>query len=324
MGGGGGTTTQYVKSDTSNLPSYAQPYYTSMMGKAQAATSTPYTPYSEQRLAGFTPEQTAVQQQIAGQQLPGQFGQGSQLAAASGLGSLMGGQYDTGQFGTQQFDQNAAQQYMSPYTQNVLDVQKAQAIRDAQQGQLAANLGAARQGTYGGARQLLAGTERERNLGTQLGSIEATGLQNAYQSAQQQFNTEQQAQHAAATAEEQSRQFGANLGLQGYAQANQAAQTLGNLGATQQQTQQSMLAQQQGAAAQQQALQQQYLDQQYQDFINQRDYPLQQLQQYSSLLRGVPVQPNTTTTVSAPAPSLGAQLMGTGLTALSAYNMAKG
>jgi hypothetical protein len=34
---------------------------------------------------------------------------------------------------------------------------------------LGANLGAARQGTYGGARQLLAQTERERALGQQLG-----------------------------------------------------------------------------------------------------------------------------------------------------------
>jgi hypothetical protein len=122
---------------------------------------------------------------------------------------------------------------------------------------------------------------------------------------------------------EQSRQFGAQQGLAGMAQANQSAQTLGNLGSSQQQAQQALYGQQQATAAQTQALQQQYYDQQYQDFLRQQQYPMEQLRQYSGLLQGVPVTPNTTTTTSAPGPSLGAQLMGTGLTALSAYNMAK-
>ena len=327
-----------------------------------------------QRIAGFTQQQQGVQNNILNQQMPANFQAGANLAATAGLGALEAGKYNPNQFtsqqvqgpnlnyfqmrGPQSFTQDgAAQQYMSPYMQNVLDVQKAQAIRDAQQGQLAANLGAARQGTYGGARQLLASTERERNLGTQLGNIQATGMQNAYQNAQQQFNTEQTAQQQAAQqnlsaalgvqglgaqygtqaalanqqanmqaqqAAEQSRQFGSNLGLQGLAQANQSAQTLGNLGATQQQTQQALLQQQQGAAAQQQALQQQYLDTAYQDYQNQLNYPMQQLQQYSSLLHGVPVAPNTTTTVQQPSPSVASQLLGTGLAGLSAYNMVKG
>jgi hypothetical protein len=78
-----------------------------------------------------------------------------------------------------------------------------------------------------------------------------------------------------------------------------------------------------GQYQQAQALQQQQYDQQYQDFARQRDYQLEMARQYSGLLQGVPVTPNTTTTSSAPGPSLGAQIMGTGLTALSAYNMAK-
>jgi hypothetical protein len=81
--------------------------------------------------------------------------------------------------------------------QNVVDIQKEEAIRDAQKGQLAQNLGAARQGTYGGARQLLASTERERNLGQQLAQIQAAGGQRAFEAAQQ------------------AQQFGSQLGLQG-------------------------------------------------------------------------------------------------------------
>jgi hypothetical protein len=57
----------------------------------------------------------------------------------------------------------------------------------------------------------------------------------------------------------------------------------------------------------------------YQDFLRQMNYPMEQLQQYSSLLRGVPVTPNTTSTTYAPGPGLGQQLMGAGLGALGMY-----
>ena len=70
--------------------------------------------------------------------------------------------------------------------------------------------------------------------------------------------------------------------------------------------------------AQQQALNQQRMDMAYQDFLRQMNYPMEQLQQYSSLLRGVPVTPNTTSTTYAPAPGLGQQLMGAGLGAIGA------
>jgi hypothetical protein len=82
-------------------------------------------------------------------------------------------------------DAGVLAQYMSPYAQGVhVDVAKQEAIRDAQKTQLGANLGAVRQGTYGGARQLLAQTERERALGQQLGDIQTRGLQAAYEAAQ--------------------------------------------------------------------------------------------------------------------------------------------
>jgi len=109
-----------------------------------------------------------------------------------------------------------AEQYMSPFMQQVVDVQKQQAIRDAQQAQLGANLGAARQGVYGGARQLLAQTERERNLQEQLGKIQATGSQTAFDAAQRAFEAEQ---GRGLTAQQLTGQFGLTA-----AQANQQAQ----------------------------------------------------------------------------------------------------
>jgi len=309
MGGSRTPTTTTVNQNTSNLPAYMQPYVTALASRAQAESGQGYVPYKGNRIAEFTPQQQQIQNNILSQQTPEQFGQASALTGLSGLGALTAGQRYAQMGGPQSFNQNGmAQQYMSPYMQNVVDVQKQQAIRDAQQGQLVGNLGAARQGTYGGARQLLAGTERERNLGTQLGQIQATGQQAAYDAAQRQFNAEQQAQM-------QNQQFGADLGLQGFQQAGQAGQTLGNIGTMQQQSDTSRLNQQQGAAAQTQALQQQKLDMDYQDFLAQRGFNKDQIAFLSSIIHGIQYQPNTssTTTTSSPNPSIGNQLMSAGL-----------
>jgi hypothetical protein len=129
--------------------------------------------------------------------------------------------------GPQQFTGENVSQYMSPYAQQVMDVQKQEALRDFGKGLTAQNLGAARQGTYGGARNILANTEAQRNLQTQLGGIQATGMQNAFQNAQQQFNASQAQQQAAQQANLQAaigtQQFGAGQNLQAQ-QLNQAAQ----------------------------------------------------------------------------------------------------
>ena len=96
--------------------------------------------------------------------------------------------------GPQSFTQpGAAQSYMSPYIQNALDPQMREAVTSAKRAQLTQDLGAARQGTYGGSRQLLASMERERNLGQQLGDIQARGMQSAYENAQAQFERDRAA-----------------------------------------------------------------------------------------------------------------------------------
>ena len=134
--------------------------------------------------------------------------------------------------------QGMTERYMSPYMRNVLDVQKREAVTDARKGQLAQDLGAARQGTYGGARQLLAATERERALGQQMGDIEAQGMQSAYGAAMQQFNAEQQARQAAEQTNLQSKlstqQLGTETGLR---------TALANLDATSQANVQNLAAQ---------------------------------------------------------------------------------
>jgi hypothetical protein len=562
-----GGSSQPVKQEVtqSNLPEYARPYFEGMMQRGQSLLTQGYTPYGQERIQGFTPQQQQVQQDILSQQTPGEFGTASNLATAAGIGSLQASQYNPSRFRSQQiglpnlqqysmgapdmvqageygapqmqtaqtgyqpdlnyfqmggardvagigveapmmeaartsygqgpleqfrmdapqsFGLAQAQQYMSPYIQQALEPQMREAVYSAKRGQLAEDLGAARQGTYGGSRQLLAAMERERNLGQQMGDIQARGMQSAYESAQQQFerdraagmtagrenlqaalqqqqlgvstglqaalanlSNEQQAavnnqatqfqalgmsadnamkaalanqgvdvtrgqqnlaaqlgvqqlgadigsrtalanldaetqanvQNLAAQLQtqgmnadqalraalanqqaglttgqqnlqaaletqqlgaqtglqalqsnqqadlerqrmaEQSRQFGAQQGLAGLAQAGQMGQTLTNIGSARSQADQARFGLQTQTAAQEQALRQQYLDMAYQDFLRQRDYPLEMLQQYSSLLRGVPVTPSSTTSTYTPSPGIGQQLLGTGLGAASVY-----
>ena len=101
-------------------------------------------------------------------------------------------------------------------------------------------------------------------------------------------------------------------------------QTLSNIGTARSQADQARYGLQQQVAAQPQALDQQRLDLAYQDFLRQRDYPLEMLQQYNSLLRGVPVTPSSTTTTYAPTPSAVSQIAGAGLGAAGLYNMYRG
>jgi len=339
-----------------NLPAYAQPYFTDLLKRGQAASYQDYVPYQGQRVAGFSPDQQQAMQGVMGLQAPGQFNLASNLAGAAGVGALSAGMYTPGQFNTPLTNAGTAStgsftdpgivnQFMSPYMQNVVDVQKDEAIRDAQKAQLTQNLGSARTGSYGGARQLLATTERERNLGQQLGSIQATGSQSAYDAAHRAYEAEQgrglqtqqlnmqtglQSQMAnqqslmeAQRMAEQSRQFGGSLGLQGLSQAMQGAQTLGDLGTAQQQSDLQRLQAQLGIGAQQQTLDQQRMDTAYGDFLRQRDYPMEMLGYYSNLLQGLPMQMGSTQTSYAQPPSLAAQVAGTGLGALGMYQLAR-
>jgi hypothetical protein len=284
------------------IPEYAKPQVERLLGKSEALTESPYQAYGGQRMAASSPEQQAARQNVAGMQLPGQYAAGTGLAAAGGLGALGAGQ----QYMAMATDPGAQQAFMSPYMQNVVDLQKQEAIRDAQKGMLSQNLAAARQGTYGGARQLLAGTERERNLQQNLANIQATGSQKAYEDAIRGM------------------QFGTTTGLQGAQTAAQAGATLGQLGTAQQAAGIDLAKAQEAFGGMTQAEQQKALDLQYQDFITQQQYPYKQLGFMSDILRGSANLAGTGGKTVYEAPGSGtAQLLGTGLGAASIYNLLK-
>jgi hypothetical protein len=272
------------------------------MQRAQAESYRPYTPYEAERIAEFRPEQVQTQEAALGLQTPGQFGAATGLTGMGGLGALGAGQ----QYFGMATDPSQMEAFMSPYQQAVTDAAKRSAIREAQIAQQQTNLGAARQGTYGGARQEIGRAERERGLLDRLTGLQAEGGQKAFEAARQ------------------AQQFGANLGLQGFGQALQAGQTMGQLGTQLQQADIQRLQAQATVGAERRGLEQQRMDQAYADFLRQRDYPMEQLGYYSNIMRGIPVGLGSTQTTYAPPPSLASQVGGLGLAGLGLYNMARG
>lgn len=307
-GGGGGAPTQNTTVNT-NIPEYARPYVENMLeaGQRQLFETSgntitgfrDYKPYStnpQDYFAGPSSLQQSSYNQAAQMQTPGQFNVATGMGAMAGLGQLSAGQ----QYAQQATDPRAIQQYMSPYVQNVVDVQKEAAIRDYQKAMPSLAAQATRQGAFGGSRTAIERAEAQRALGSRLGEIQATGTQQAFQNAQQ------------------AQQFGANLGLQGLAGASGTAGTLGQLGGAQQQADVTRLGLQNQLGQQQQQYQQGIINQAIQDYATQQQYPIMQLGVMSNLLRGLPMQSSNTQVYQAQ-PSGAQQALGLGLGALGAY-----
>lgn len=336
-GGGGGQPTESKVYQT-NIPEYARPYVEQMLGTAQQqifnyekdaegnmvpTTMKGYTPFNQdpsKYFAGFSPMQEQSYRGAANLTAAPQLAGATGMAAEAGLRGL-DTRYSTGQFGANTFDQGAAQAYMNPYMQSVVDMQQQEAQRQADIATTGRNAQAVGAGAFGGSRQAIMDAEAARNLASQKGSIQATGLQNAYGQAQQQFNADQARQQQAQQMAEQSRQYGAGLGLQGLQTALQGAGTLGQLGQTQYGQQVGNINLQNQMGAQQQQQQQNILNQQIQNYATAQQYPMLQLGNMSNLLRGLPMQSTTVQGYQAQPNSL-TQLGGLGLTAAGIAGMA--
>ena len=338
--GGGGP--QQTTSYQTNLPEYAKPYVETMLGAAQKQAYKydpegnivgfqPYVPYgatvgpggeitntaqeqAKAAVAGFSPMQEQAFGQVANLQVPGQYGAGSQFVGAGGMGAANIAQQAAGigqgyyGMATNPFAQQA---FMSPYMQNVVDSQKQEAIRDYEKMLPGMQAQATRLGAFGGSRSAIEAAEARRNLQNQLGGIQATGSQKAFEAGQQ------------------AQQFGANLGLQGYGTALQgtgqlasAGRSLADIGGQELQARQGIIGLQSQAGAQQQALEQQRVNQAIQNYALQQQNPQMQLSLMSSLLRGLPLQQATTQTYQA-APSAVSQIAGLGTAGVGAYGLGR-
>lgn len=299
-GGGGGPSTQ---TQIAELPEWARPYAQQALGRGEALSSQPYQIYGGERFAGFSPMQIQAQQSIAGLGPASQIGEATNLARGIGA-SAQGTSYSPGTFTGGVFDTGAATQYMSPFMEAAMEPQlrEAQRTSDIQATQQAGQ--AVKSGAFGGGRAAILEAERQRNLGTQLGDIRARGYQTAFEQAASQFNQDQQRRMQALQLGEQSRQFGAGLGLQGLGIGLQAAGQLGQLGQLGFGQAKDVLGMQRDVGREQQELRQRGLTQAYQDFLEERNAPYKQLGFMSDLIRGLPLGQQSTRQMYEAPPSM--------------------
>jgi len=197
------------------------------------------------------------------------------------------------------FTREEADFYMSPYESLVSDIAARKMREESARQQMATNLSAAKQGVYGGGRQAVLEGMRGRDLMTGVGDLYAQQRQASFLNAQEQFERDRQARMAA------------SQGLMGLGTNRQAAdlQRLGALGE---------------AGKERQDRQQLKLDTAWQDFLRQRDYPMEQLGFYSNVVRGLPAPVSSSSVTYTPPPSTASQIAGLGLAGLGAYNAYKG
>jgi hypothetical protein len=302
------------------------PFAENLLGKAELLTDideTPYMQYMRDRQAQFTPLQQQSFENAGLMQTAPQLGDATAMAGMAGLGAL-NTQYTFNPYEAQQFTGNNVQAYMSPYMQNVVERQQADAQRQSQIAGQAQQANAARSGAFGGSGDYLMRGQAAGNLARQKGDIQARGLQDAYQQAMQQFNTSQGQNQAAQQLNAQQQQFGAGLGLQGLQTAMTGAKSLADIGQTQYGQNLGLLDVQNRFGAQQQQQMQNALNTEYQDFLNYQNYPYKQLGFMSDMIRGLPLTQQSQTMYQQP-PSMVSQVAGLGTAALGASKLfAKG
>jgi hypothetical protein len=288
----------------SSLPKYFEPYAIDMMKRAESESKREYTPFEGQRIADQDASTDAAQTKanlIATSDIPGYDTANYGLQAAydrnvEGMG-----------YKSQDFDSGQAQKYMSPYLQNVLNVQKDQAMMDFQRGQAGRDATAVGEGAFGGSRGAVQQGIANEALQRDMQRIQAEGQQKAFESAQQQFGADRTSQMeaekmgmaGAGALTGQSAQM-AELGQKARAGDIESAQMLEKI------------------AKDRYAREQAGLDLSYEDFIRQRDKPREDLTFLSSILRGVPVSPSTETTKLQNRDPF-QDLLGTGIAGLGLY-----
>jgi len=226
--------------------------------------------------------------------------------------------YQAGQFKTGEFDEAASKKYMNPYLQSALNPALDEARRQAGIGRMADAGRLAQTGAFGGSRQAIMESEGNRNLMDKQNQMLTQGYSTAFDKAAQNFQADQarnlQAQQmgeqsrqfgagqgltsaqlaaqyglAGQQLGEQSRQFGASHGLAGLNTALQAANTQGQLGGLQNQSNLANLQAQLGAGQMQRGIEQQGLDAQRAQWEEARNNPFKMLQFQQSMLNGLPI-----------------------------------
>ena len=271
---------------TSELPKQIAPYYEKLLKEAEALykqkmdTGAPI--YEGKTIAGYTPEQ---EQLFSGLQ----SSQGTQAPKFAEAEALTRGT-------AARVTPDEVQEYMNPYQQAVVDIEKREAEKQYQSTvvpQLAAQAAAA--GSFGGSRQgILEGMASEANQRLQA-DIQAKGSAQAYQDAMSNINQQRQREGAAAG------QL-AQLAPAGFSAQAQELGAIGKVGDVKQQ--QSQLA----------------LDEAYKQYMQEQQFPTDSLKEYQSYVQSFPnISTQITRTPQPQQPGIAQSLLGLGTTALGTY-----
>jgi hypothetical protein len=205
-----------------------------MMGRGRALAQSPYQAYTGPLTAGASNLQTQAFNMASGAApsgisnaltgLSSYSPSGGGGAVASNVASTYAapGAYKPGEFSTDTFGTEQAQQYMNPYLQSALEPQMAEARRQADIARLADAGRLTQAGAFGGSRQAIMESEGRRNLMDKQNQMLTSGYNTAFDKAAQQFNADQMRQLEVQRAREQAGQFG-------YGQTSDQAKTAADL-----------------------------------------------------------------------------------------------
>tara|TARA_R110001599_G_scaffold350490_1_gene580634 strand:+ start:2 stop:2359 length:2358 start_codon:yes stop_codon:yes gene_type:complete len=283
------TTTNVV---SSKLPPEIAPYIKQILTEGQerfeAEKAAGYQPYTGETTAGLSAEQ---EQALAG--LSGLVGT-TQPFIDEATQAVRGA--------ADEFTGDTAQQYMSPYQQAVTDIE----LREAQrkyEGTTLPKLEAQAIGMGGmsglGSRAGVEMAEAQRSQNQLLADIQAKGSQKAFDKGRDEFNRQQARQ----------REMAGDLSKLGTQTFSSGLAELGAL---------------KSAGEERQQLAQSALDEAYFKFLEEKDFPKENLAEFQQLVYGNPLTRQTTTTTQKPQLSTGQNLLNLGVGATNIFGQGGG
>jgi hypothetical protein len=268
------------------------PFIKDILGKGQALykqrMDEGFVPFEGQTLADVTADQLAAQEGLRGLV-------GTQAGGLQEARDLVRGQ-------TQQATAEQLQPFMNPYQQAVTDIAKRQAREEFEQTTLPGlRKQAIDAGAFGGSRAAMRESQAQDAQARLLADIQAKGDLAAFQDARQAFEAQK-------------------------TRERQAAEGLSGLTGREFEARRAELGGLEAVGREQQQRQQQLLDESYQRFLQERQFPEQQLGAYQAVVQGASPLLGSSQITTAPQtfqPSPIASALGTAGTALGTYKAAQ-
>ena len=258
-------TQKSTSTTTVDMPEWLEGPQKSIVDQTMELSQTPYEAYSGQRLAAMSPDEMSafdITRGMIGQATP-------QMQQSQGIANQIA------QRGLSGFSQAELNQWMNPYTENVLDVSKRRQLEQFDLAKRNMQQAQGQRAAFGGSRSGLESAQMYGDFAQQLADSETLGLSNAYES-------------------------GMNRAFQGSQMAGAAGMDAANLAQQGQRSSLTDAAALEGIGAKQRTQEQMGLDIGYQDFLTEKAYPYEQLQFASGIVNPVASmnagQTNTQTT----------------------------